>query len=59
MLSPEFPFKGLKKLKKTNIHIHLYKFILSVKQSTAENFVYGELGGRPCQFRFGQNSGID
>ena len=37
-------FKGLKKLEKTNIHVHLYKFILSMKQSTAENFVYGELG---------------
>ena len=29
---------------KTNIHVHLYKFISSVKQLTAENFVYGELG---------------
>ena len=31
--------------KNTNIHVHLYRFILSVKQSTAENFVSGELGG--------------
>ena len=23
-----------------------------MKQSTAEHFVYGELGRRPCQFRF-------
>ena len=45
-------FKGLKKLEKTNIHVHLYKFVSSVKQSTAENFVYGELGRRPCQFGF-------
>ena len=45
-------FKSLKKLEKTNINVHLYKFVLRVKQSTAENFVYGELGRRPCQFRF-------
>ena len=44
-------FKGLKKLEKTNINVHLYKFVFSVKQSTAENFVYGELGRRSCQFR--------
>ena len=25
-------FKGLKTLEKTNIHVHLYKFILSMKQ---------------------------
>ena len=43
-------FKGLSDLEK-NIHVHLYKFILSVKQSTAENFDYGELGRQPCQFR--------
>ena len=40
--------KGLKKLEKTNTHVHLHKFILRVKQSTAENFVYGELRRRPC-----------
>ena len=44
--------KGLKKLEKTNVHVHLYKSILSAKQSTVENFVYGELGRRPCQFSF-------
>ena len=43
-------FKGLEKLGKTNLHF--YKFILVVKQSAADNFVYGELGKRPCHFRF-------
>ena len=41
------------KIGKNNLHVHLYKFILSVKQSTAENFVYGELVDGPA------NLGLD
>ena len=32
--------------------LHFYKFISGVKQLTADNFVHGELGRWPCQFRF-------
>ena len=45
-------FKCLKRLEKTNRYTKFYKFILSVKQSTADNFVYEELVRRPCQFMF-------
>ena len=45
-------FKGLKKLEKQTDTRKFYKFILSVKQSTANNFVYEELVRRPCQFMF-------
>ena len=46
-------FKGLKNLEKNKpIHVNFYKFILSVKQSTADNFVHEKLVRRPCQFMF-------
>ena len=45
-------FKGLKKLEKQTDTRKFYKFIFSVKQSTANNFVYEELVRRPCQFMF-------
>ena len=43
-------FKGLEKLRKTNLHF--CKFISGAKQSTTDNSVYGQLGRLPCQFRF-------
>ena len=44
-------FEGLEKLgKKPYIFTNL--FFLAIKQSTADNSVYGELGRRPCQIRF-------
>ena len=34
------------------MQVNFYKFILSVKQSKADNFVCEELVRRPCQFMF-------
>ena len=42
--------RDLQKIEKINLHF--YKFILGVKQSTADNAVYGDLGRRPLLCRY-------